>query len=91
MPLVFWIVWSVVQLRGAPHAIFTAWLEMPVNAFLLLTFIVVSAYHAAMGLQVVIEDYVASHACKLILVIGVKVGFALLGAASVFSILKIAL
>lgn len=91
IPLVLWVVWSVVQLHGAPYNVFTAWLEIPVNAFMLLTFIVICAYHAAAGLQVVIEDYVACHTSKLLMIIGVKVGFTLLAAVSVFSILKVVL
>lgn len=91
VPLVFWLVWSIVNLRGATHADFTAWLALPWNAVLMISVIVIGFYHAALGLQVVIEDYVASNGSKLMMILGVKTVFAAMGAASIFSILKIAL
>ena len=91
IPYVFWIAYSVLLLRGASYEDFTAWLATPWNAVLMLVFILAAFYHAAAGLQVVIEDYVASHTSKLLMVVGVKITFLLLGVASIFSILKIAL
>ena len=46
-------------------------------------------HHAAAGLQVVIEDYVASNAAKLIQITLVKMVFAFMAVASIVSILKI--
>ena len=53
---------------------------------LLLTF-----HHTAMGLQVVIEDYIHAEAQKLIALLAIKGVCALLAVASVVSLLKLAL
>ncbi len=91
LPLVLWVVYAMIEMRGKSYWEFTQWLTQPGNATLMILFIGGVYYHAAMGLQVVIEDYVGSHAKKLLLIIGTKIAFAFLGVASVFSILKIAL
>ena len=91
VPLVLWLVYSILKLKGVSYIIFIEWVANPVNACLLLFFIVVGFFHAAAGLQVVIEDYVASHCKKLLMVILVKISFAMMAIVSLFSVLKIAL
>jgi succinate dehydrogenase / fumarate reductase membrane anchor subunit len=56
--LVGWLVYSLVRLAGADHAAASAYLAHPVHASLMSLLIVTSLYHAMLGLQVVIEDYV---------------------------------
>ncbi len=91
VPLVVWLVYSIVEMRGASYIMFVDWVAQPWNACLLLFFIVAGFFHAAAGLQVVIEDYVASHCKKLLMIICVKVAFAFMAIVSLFSVLKIAL
>ena len=90
-PLVFWLIWSMIELRGKSYWEFTQWLTLPWNAALLIMFIIGVFWHSTMGLQVVIEDYISSHAKKLLLIIAVKIVFAFMGIASIVSIMKIAL
>ena len=93
VPLVLWLIWAVVgfALRGAPYAEFTAWIQNPVNATLLITLIVTAFYHGVMGLQVIMEDYISCHALRLIKITAVKILFAVLAIASILSILKVAI
>lgn len=91
IPFTLWVVWSVINLRAAGYEQFIAWFQNPLNAIGMLVFILASCYHGAAGLQVVIEDYVASHAKKLLMIAGVKILFGVAAVASVFSILKMAL
>ena len=91
LPLVLWVVYSMIEMRGKSYFEFTQWLTEPWNAALLILFVVGVFHHAVTGLQVVIEDYTASHAKKLLLIMASKIAFAFMGVASVFSILKIAL
>lgn len=89
--LVLWLVYSIVSLKGATHEVFVAWLALPWNAVLMILFILSTFYHATLGIQVVVEDYIHTRCLKLAKLIGMKLFFVALGVASIFSILKIAL
>ncbi|HNQ91860.1 MAG TPA: succinate dehydrogenase, hydrophobic membrane anchor protein [Alphaproteobacteria bacterium] len=92
IPLVLWGVWSAMTLAATGASIETVYgfFHQPVNAILMILFIVSVFYHMALGLQVVIEDYV--HSCKKpMLLMLVKLGTTALALASIFSVLKIAL
>ena len=91
IPLVLWLVYSIVDLKGASHAEFTGWLAEPVNAILMILFILSVFYHAKLGTQVVTEDYVHNEGCKFLKLIAMKLFFYGAGVACIFSILKIAL
>ena len=58
-----WLVYALSRLAGADHATAVSFLAQPANAAVLLLLIVTLLYHAMLGLQVVIEDYV--HAPRL--------------------------
>ena len=91
IPLVLWLVYSIISLIGATHAEFTAWLSQPINAILMILFIISTFYHAKLGSQVVVEDYIHNEGFKFFKLIGQKLFFLGLGIACIFSILKIAL
>lgn len=65
VPLVLWFVISVIALAGADRAALVAWMHAPMPAMLMILLIVATFYHAALGLQVVIEDYVHGAAARL--------------------------
>ncbi len=65
VPLTIWFVWIVARYAGAPHADVVAALGNPINAALMLLFIVAGIYHMALGLQVVVEDYITTKGVKL--------------------------
>src|SRR4029077_16355347 len=58
VPLTLWFVIAVIGLIGADRQALGAWLHNPVAAMLMILLLVATFYHAALGLQVVIEDYV---------------------------------
>lgn len=91
LPLMVWLVYSVMKLKGANHAEFTDWLSQPLNAGLMILLILCLFYHAALGLQVVYEDYIHTPCLRLAKIVGMKLFFIALGAACIFSILKVAL
>ena len=91
IPLTIWFVASLVFLTDVDHATAMQWLGSPVTLGLMALFLIALIYHAVLGLQVVIEDYVHGHAAKLILLLLVQfAGFAL-GAAGIVAMLVIAL
>ncbi len=89
--LVIWFVISVLSMLGANHADFKDWLSCPVTASLMICFLVAVFYHAALGLQVVIEDYIHKECVKVFLLISMKLGCTFLAVLSVVSVLKIAI
>lgn len=90
VPLVVWLVYSIVDLKGASYAEFTAWLAAPLNAVLMILLIVSALYHARLGTQVVVEDYIASPCLRTAKLIGIRLFFFAVGVACIFSVLKIA-
>jgi succinate dehydrogenase / fumarate reductase membrane anchor subunit len=59
IPLSLWFVPAVVALSSAPHARAAAWLASPANAFFAWLFVATACLHAALGLRVVLDDYVS--------------------------------
>ena len=91
IPLILWFVASVAGLAGAGHAETAAWLSQPLVAIAVILLVVATLYHAALGIQVVVEDYIHHEGWKLCWLISVKLVFVVLGVAAVFSVLKLAL
>lgn len=91
MLLGLWFVASVICMADATYVEIIGWLNAPVNAVLMILFVVSVFYHAMLGLQVVIEDYVHCEAFKIAKLVGMKLVFIALAVACVFSVLKIAL
>jgi len=58
VPLTVWGLWSAWSIAGSGFEGATAWLRDPVNAGLLVVTLAVSLWHMALGLRVIIEDYV---------------------------------
>ena len=91
IPLTLWAIWSVLNLADADYATFQDWIVQLPNALLLGLFVLVTFYHTALGLQVVVEDYVHSECIKLATLLTIHLGVFALGATAIFSILKLAL
>ncbi len=91
VPLSIWWVAAVIAHAGADYAGFVDWVKSPVTAILLIVTIGVTFYHVALGVQVVIEDYVHHEGAKLGALIAVKFGCVLLGVAGIFAVLRVAL
>lgn len=91
IPLVLWAVYSVVSMLGATYTDYMIWIQNPLNAFLSILFVGVSFYHGVIGAQEIIEDYVSCKATKLGSIVALKLAFGVLGALTIFSILKVAL
>jgi len=90
VPLVIWFVISVLSLVGASHDRFVDWVSSPLVAALLIALLAATFYHAAIGLQVVYEDYISNHLRRLIADVVTKFILALLGLVSVVAVLRLA-
>jgi len=91
VPLIIWICFSIAFLPEANYPTVVAWLQSPFNGIMTLVFVTVSLFHAQLGLQVIIEDYISSHAIRLIGVLFVKFLSYFLIAAGVYAVIKITL
>ena len=89
IPLCIWFVLNILGLIGAPYEVFRAWLQSPVNAMLMIALIVVTFYHAMLGCHEIIEDYVHAEPLKTISLKLKALAFFLLGAVSIYSVIKI--
>src|SRR5437660_11755026 len=58
LPLALWFVAALLGHLGGDHANAASWIGSPLPAILMILLVGASAYHAALGTQVVIEDYV---------------------------------
>ena len=57
IPLTLWFASSIIAHTGSDYAAFTAWLSAPAPAILMILLLISLFRHTALGLQVVIEDY----------------------------------
>lgn len=89
VPLTLWFVIAVLELIGADLSAFAAWVAHPLPAVLLILLVVATFYHGALGLQVVIEDYIENEALRLGVMIVMKLAAMLLAVLGIFSVVKI--
>ena len=80
-----WFVFFVVGLTGADQATVQAAIAAPVNATLLIAFVLALFWHARLGLQVVVQDYVHGWA-EIALQLAIKFACALAAIVSVIAI-----
>ncbi len=62
VPLTLWFAAGIIAHAGSDYATFIAWLRSPLAATMMILLLIALFYHVALGLQVVIEDYVHSGA-----------------------------
>lgn len=91
IPLTLWFTVGLVTVVRRGHDALVDWLESPPTAILTIMLLIVLFHHMALGLQVVIEDYVHSTHRRLLVVLAVKLVCATLAVAGAVSVLRIAL
>lgn len=84
-----WLVLALATMGGGTHANVVAWLSSPVAASFAVLLVLTAAWHAVLGLQVVIEDYVGDRG-RLAVLLVVKFVFAVATVIGVLSVLRIA-
>ena len=90
IPLAIWFAVSVLGLVGAHEAATLAFLSKPLNAILMAAFVVIAVYHMALGMQVVIDDYIYASWQKLSLMLLMR-GFSIaVIAVCLYALLRIA-
>jgi succinate dehydrogenase / fumarate reductase membrane anchor subunit len=90
VPLTIWFIFAVLHLLGSPQPAVAHWAAHPVNTVLLLCLVAATFHHMALGLQVVIEDYIHDEAARMAALLAMKAVCVLLALAAIVSVLKLA-
>ena len=90
VPLSLWFVIAIIRLVGADVDSVRDWVGNPLPAILLVLLLIATFYHASLGLQVVIEDYVHTELSKLGLLIIVRLACFALAVVGIFAVLGMA-
>lgn len=89
VPLTLWFTYSVAtNLTGPCVEQLHSWIGSPLNATLLIAFVVSLFYHTQLGVQVVLEDYIHSEGLKVFSILAVKALSFMLAVMSIISIFR---
>jgi len=89
VPLTLWLLGSIIAHTGSDYEALVGWLKTPLASISMVLLLLALFHHTALGLQVVIEDYVHSSA-KIGAIIAVRLGCIALASTGILAILRIA-
>jgi succinate dehydrogenase / fumarate reductase membrane anchor subunit len=91
IPLVIFLILSIVGHIGASYTQVKAYIANPVVAVLMLALIVSAAIHMRIGLKEIIDDYVQGEGCRIAAILAATFFAGFVGIACTLAILKISL
>jgi succinate dehydrogenase / fumarate reductase membrane anchor subunit len=89
VPLCLWFVASIIAHSGSDYAVFIAWIRTPLATSCMILLLIALFHHSALGLQVVIEDYVHSDV-RFVAIVGIRLGSYGLAVIGIIATLHIA-
>ncbi|MDT4288291.1 succinate dehydrogenase, hydrophobic membrane anchor protein [Methylomonas sp. MO1] len=89
VPLSIWLIVLLNKALNAPYADTVDWLSSPINTLAIIAWTVAVVYHAALGVQVVIEDYVSTIPVRHLAIRATNLIFLVLGVAALLAIIII--
>ena len=89
VPLSFWLIKFLGLSMTAPYQQTVDWLVSPVNTICVIAWIIAVFYHAALGLQVVIEDYIAAEGPRIISIWAANLAFLFLAIAALLAVFRV--
>ena len=90
IPLTLWFVASLIALAGGDYDAVTVWLRTPLATISMVLLLIALFHHMALGLQVVVEDYVHSDRIKIPMVVAMRLGCSALAVTGMYATLRIA-
>ncbi len=91
VPLSIWLLIFLHLALNAPYTETVVWLKSPINLIAIAGWTVAVIYHAALGVQVVIEDYVSTLSIRHLAIRAINLVFLLLGMAALLALIIILL
>lgn len=85
--LVLWFCFNAIAMAGASHAEWVLWFRSPVNASLVILLVLNAFYHAKLGVQEILEDYIHAEGIKVAALLATTFIAALLATICVVSVL----
>ena len=90
IPLTLWFAASLIARAKEDYGAFILWLHTPFTTVLMVLLQIALFYHMALGLQVVVEDYVHTDRIKMPAVVVIHLGCFALAATGIVATLHIA-
>ena len=90
IPLSLWFGYVMLGLAGTSEVTALQFLAHPWNAILMGAFVAFSLWHAYLGLQVVVDDYIHTAGTKIFLMLLIRFSVIATGATCLFAIVRIA-
>jgi succinate dehydrogenase / fumarate reductase membrane anchor subunit len=90
IPLTLWFTASLIARAKDDYGAFILWLRAPFTSVLMVLLLIALFYHMALGLQVVVEDYVHTDRIKIPTVVVIHVASFALAVAGIVTTLRIA-
>jgi len=85
-----WFAAALIAISGADRGVVLQWLHAPLPAILAILLLIALFWHAALGMQVVIEDYVTGEWLKISSLVLLRLICVSLAVAGIFAVLRIA-
>ena len=90
IPLSLWFLYVMLGLSDTSEVTALQFLAHPWNAILMGAFVCFSLWHAYLGLQVVVDDYIHTAGMKIFLLLVIRFSVIATGATCLFAIVRIA-
>jgi succinate dehydrogenase / fumarate reductase membrane anchor subunit len=90
IPLTLWFMASLIALAGSDYSVFIGWLRSPIITILVVLLLIALFFHMALGLQVVVEDYIHSNRAKIPTLVIIHFGCFSLAVTGIIAALRIA-
>jgi succinate dehydrogenase / fumarate reductase membrane anchor subunit len=90
IPLTLWLTASLIARARDDYGSFIAWLRLPFTTVMMVSLLIALFYHVALGLQVVVEDYVHADRIQKPAVVVIYLASFALAAAGIVTTLRIA-
>jgi succinate dehydrogenase / fumarate reductase membrane anchor subunit len=90
-PLAIWLLIALLSLPSSDYTTVTRWIGAGLHPVLLALVVLIGAWHAWLGVQVVIEDYVHGFLAKTLALLASVFVHVLVAAGGLYALLRIAL